>query len=322
VAQWHFDEFEKRYMVKETPLVSVVLLSYERPHLLKNALESLVGQSYKNLKIIVVNNKGDSSDRIAEIVNEYSKIKLIRNERNLGFSGGMNRGIDEASGKYVFLTEDDIIIEKNCITYLVDYMENNTSTGFASGIMYNKNNGTIRCAGGELSLGTVYSQKFYGAGEKDSGQFSLSFNVTYIPGAMMFCRQEIMKKLGGFRQEFFMYYEDAELCLRVLKSGYKITIIPQAKTFHYDPPDVNLSEEMRFYGLRNLFSIYILHAPFFTFLVFIIRYGFINLFKFGWQERKDFLILLKVWFWFIKRMPSLFIERYQYENTSYQQFSS
>lgn len=297
-------------MVNEAPLVSVVLLSYERPHLLKNALESLIGQSYRNIKIIVVNNKGPSSDRIAEIAGDYPYIKLIRNENNPGFTGGMNRGIEEATGKYIFLTEDDIIAEKDCIRYMVDYMESHTSTGITSGIMYNKNSGTIRCAGGDFTLGTVYKQKIYGMGEEDRGQFTHPFNVTYIPGAMIFGHLELIKRLKGFRQEFFMYYEDVELCSRVLKLGYKITIVPQAKTYHFEPPVGTLSENLKFHAIKNLLSIYLLHTPFLIFLIFTFRYGFINLLKFIFYDRKALIILLKVWYWFLKKAPSLFIERF------------
>jgi|SRR3989338_4254232 len=297
-------------MANEAPLVSVVLLSYERPHLLKNALESLIGQSYRNLEIIVVNNNGPSSDRIAEIVSEYPHIKLIRNENNSGFTGGMNRGIEEVTGKYIFLTEDDIIVDQNCLRYMVDYMESHTSTGITSGIMYNKNSGTIRCAGGDFSLGTVYKQKIYGMGEEDRGQFTLPFDVTFVSGGMLFGRLEIIKKLKGFRQEFFMYYEDVELCSRILKLGYKITILPQAKTYHFEPLADTLSEYLRFNGLKNLFSVYILHAKFLNIVVFIFRYGIINFFQSMFYDKKNFLLLLKLWMWLIRRLPFLFNERY------------
>lgn len=297
-------------MVNEAPLVSVVLLSYERPHLLKNALESLIGQSYVNIKIIVVNNKGPSSDRIAEIVGDYPYVKLIRNENNPGFTGGMNRGIEDATGKYIFLTEDDIIAEKDCIRYMVDYMESHISTGIASGIMYNKNSGTIRCAGGDFTLGTVYKQKIYGMGEEDSGQFKLPFDVTFVSGGMIFGRLEIMKKLKGFRQDFFMYYEDVEICSRVLKLGYKIVVVPQSKTYHYEPPADTLPEYLKFNGLKNLFSVYILHAKFLNLVVFIFRYGIINFFRSMFYDKKNFLLLLKLWMWFIRRLPFLFNERY------------
>ena len=105
-----------------SPTVSVVLLSYNRPAYLREALDSLLAQSYENLEITVVDNPSPASAEIARLVGQYPNIKLIRNESNLGYAGGMNRGIESASGRYVCLTEDDIVLEKDCIRRLVEFI--------------------------------------------------------------------------------------------------------------------------------------------------------------------------------------------------------
>ena len=78
-------------MSDQKPLISVIVLSYNRPECLRRALDSIVRQSFENLEVLVVDNKSDSSDRVKEIVCNYREFKLIQDSSNLGFSGGMNR---------------------------------------------------------------------------------------------------------------------------------------------------------------------------------------------------------------------------------------
>src|SRR4030081_875128 len=114
---------------EQCPLVSVVLLSYDRPNFLEESLDPLDRQSFKHVQIIVVDNKSNTSGEIAEIVRLFPNIRLVANSHNLGFTGGMNRGLREASGEYVYLTEDDLVVEENCILRLVEHMQNNASIG-------------------------------------------------------------------------------------------------------------------------------------------------------------------------------------------------
>src|SRR5712671_1934828 len=93
-------------------LVSIVVLSYARPQLLKQSLDSLVRQSYQPLEIIAVDNRSSRSEEIAKVVEQYPAVRLVANNENLGFAGGMNKGMLEARGRYVYLTEDDVIVDE------------------------------------------------------------------------------------------------------------------------------------------------------------------------------------------------------------------
>ena len=118
--------------IADQPLVSAVVLSYARPELLKLALDSLVCQSYHPLEIILVDNKSRASDEIVKLVGQYPSVRLMANSQNLGFAGGMNKGIQAARGVYVYLTEDDVIVDENCIATLVAHMETRPATGLAA----------------------------------------------------------------------------------------------------------------------------------------------------------------------------------------------
>jgi len=292
------------------PIVSVIVLSHDRPSYLPKVLNSITGQSHPNLEIIVVDNKSRSSEEIAQIVHKYDGVKLIRNAVNLGFTGGMNKGIQAASGEYVHCTLDDVVIEKDCIQLLLQYMQQQPSAGLLSGILYHEDE-TICCAGGEIYLTPIYRHKVFGAGEKDVGQFPEPFQVKYIPGGMIFSRLDFMKQLNGFREDFFIYSEDADLCERVAKLGRSITVVPQAKVCVLDAPHAFRPEGIAFHKLKNIFALYLLHARFRVLPEFLLRYGVISFPKYLLTNRKFIWPLIKAWVWFLAKTPSLLSERFR-----------
>lgn len=313
-AQAHDVSADPALADNAVPLVSVVLLSYNRPALLTEALASLRRQSYENLEITIVDNPSPASGEVARIMSQFAsqfpRVKLIQTERNLGYAGGMNRGLAAASGDYVYLTEDDIVLESGCIQTLVEFLEKNRSAALVAPIIYNKSSGTIRCAGGNLALGGVYRRSINGAGEPDTGQFPRAFDVTYIDGATMFARREFWQKFKGFREEYFMYVDAVELCVRVAKSRQRMTIVPEARVHHFEPTVGTPSPDLEFHKLKNFFAVNLLHAPARSLPEFICRYAVINgvrtLFaRNGNSPRVFFKALL----WAVKKTPSLLKER-------------
>ena len=297
--------------IADRPLVSVVVLSYARPELLKPALDSLVCQSYEPLEIIVVDNRSSLSDEIAKVVAGYPAVRLVANNQNLGFAGGMNKGIQAARGVYVYLSEDDVIVDQNCISTLVAHLDTRPATGLAAPIMYNQQDRKIRSAGGELLLAGTYRKTVFGACEPDTGQFARSFEVSCVPGAAILGRLELLKRLQGFREDFFMYAEDNELCLRVAKSGFKISVVPAAKVFHVEPGVVPFNSKLEFHKLKNLFSLYLLHAPLRVLPEFYFRYGVIGFLRALVSEPQSVWPRLKASLWFLFKAPGLIIERWR-----------
>lgn len=297
-------------MSEQRAKVSTVVLSYNRPALLREALASLCVQTYAPLEIIVVDNRSPASEEVARVAGEFPSARLIRNDENVGFAAGMNRGIAEAAGEYVYLTEDDITLDVDCIRQLVEYAGENVGDLIISPLMYNKAAGTVRCAGGEVSLGGVYRRRTYGEGVRDEGQYAQPFDVTHIDGAVIFSRTEFLRRLGCFREEFFMYVEAVELCVRASKAGAKMAVVPAAKVYHFEPPPrANQSPEFDFHRYKNLFSLYLLHARAHHLPEFFFRYALLALVRATFGRGGDARSLLKALLWFSRRAPSLLRER-------------
>jgi GT2 family glycosyltransferase len=224
----------------------------------------------------------------------------------------MNNGIASASGEYIHLTQDDIVLENDCIERLVKYMQENPSADLISPIIYNKNLRTILCAGGEFVLGGIYRKKVYGVDEPDHGQFPEPFDVSFIDGATMFASRGFWQRFKGFREEYFMYVEAVELSARVVASRSRMTIVPQARVYHFEPPLIPTPAELEFHKLKNLFSLYLLHARARHLPEFFCRYAVINglrsLFAKSETNRRVFF---KALLWVVRKTPSLLNERYQ-----------
>lgn len=276
-----------------TPLVSVVLLSYNRPQFLEHALPSVLAQSYPRLEIIVIDNPSPQSDRIAEIVAQYPTVRLVRNAENRGFAGGMNVGIRYATGEYMYLTEDDIVVEPDCVATFVEQIENEPGEVLATGIIINHHEGTIRCAGGHVNLNGIMGMTLVGTGENDVNRYAEPYEVNFIPGAMVFARSKALRRMGGFREDFFMYLEDTELCLRALKHGYRIVVIPRARASHFEPPESSSPDYVRFHQHKNMFALYLLHAKYSVLPEFFFRYAILNLLRCAVWDRARFRLLLR-----------------------------
>ena len=104
------------------PSVSVVLLSYNRPALLAEALASIQAQTYRACEVTVVDNPSPASEEVARLVGRFPDLRLFRSPFNLGYAGGMNRGLELSSGEYTLITEDDIVLDRDCLRRLVEYM--------------------------------------------------------------------------------------------------------------------------------------------------------------------------------------------------------
>ncbi len=253
--------------------ITVVVLSYSRPALLRDCLASLASQSVKPAQVVVVDNLSPLSHAVAEVTGAYPGFELIANPANLGFTGGMNVGLRAATHDFVCLTEDDIVLGRDCLAELLAYARPHPEVGLFAPVLYNRRAGTIRCAGGEVTLGLNYRLQPNAWGEPDTGRFSSPFDVGYVPGAFVFARLDFLRELGGYREDFFMYKDDVELCLRVRARGRPIRVVPAAKAYHEEPSAAAVNPDIEFHKIKNLFAVYLLHARPAIAIGVLLKYG-------------------------------------------------
>jgi len=202
-------------------LVSVVIVNYNGKKLLKSIIESIKKSSFKSYEIIVVDN--NSKDGSQEFIKKnYRSVRLVANKKNLGYCG-INSGMRYCQGKYIFFTNNDISLDRNCIKNLVKALEEDKEIGIASPKVVNYYNKNLK------SCGTWVSRSFYNGHFKCNKDFRKE--IPYNGVAMI--RKNIVDKYGYlFDKDYFIYAEDLDLCLRARLLGYKVMHIPEAILYH------------------------------------------------------------------------------------------
>lgn len=255
-----------------TPAVSVVVLSFNRPHLLAGALASVAAQSHRPAEVLVVDNRSPRSDGVAAVVARFPGVRLVANPDNLGFTGGMNTGLRAATGEYVVLTEDDILLSPGAVREVVGHLAARPDVGLAGGLMLNQEAGTVRCAGGRVRLGRRFELEVIGDGQADDGRFTEPFPVTYLPGAFVAARRAVWERFAGFRERYYLYLEDVDLCVRVAAAGLGVDVVPAARVWHVNPPAAPVPGWLERLKRRNLLRLYLLNAPARVIPGFLARY--------------------------------------------------
>jgi GT2 family glycosyltransferase len=265
------------------PHVSIILLSYARPAMLAESLRAACAQSYARREIIVVDNDSDRSAEIVQIVAAASathpELRIVRTGGNHGFATGMNRGIQEARGEFALLTEDDMVLAPDATARFVAAAlageADGTTRALYSGVIRDGDTGTVLFAGGALSLDTVLGLHIWHENSM-AVDVPAEFATEYVTGAFVFGRTRLLRETGGYRDDFFMYFEDVELCLRARRRGIVLRMIRDAWATHFTPPPGGASAFMEFHKRKNLLATYLLHAPWRVVPVALLRYGVLD----------------------------------------------
>jgi GT2 family glycosyltransferase len=241
-------------------MISILVLNYNGKHLLKPCLDSVFEQKFTDYELIVVDN--NSSDGSAAYIKEnFPKAKLVKNAENFGFARGNNRGIEVCRGEWIFFLNNDTTLAKDCLEFLFKHIENRE----AKQLVFMP-----------LMLKADFPEQIDSAGDElypwgYAGKYKNAFaNFREIAlaccGAAVFNR-ELLRKLNGFDDDFFLYYEDVDLSLRARHSGAEIWLVPQAKVLHKGSATVGKRSSQRLYYIeRNRFWAKLKNFPFSTLL--------------------------------------------------------
>lgn len=235
--------------------INIVILNWNGYNDTSELLESLFKITYSNYKIIVVDNNSEN-DELEKLKKNYSdKVQIIPCKENLGYAGGNNVGIKfsfEEKADFVLLLNNDTTVEPNFLEPLVNKIISSEQIGItAPQINYFNEPHIVWSAGGKISWlkgsGFAESNKMETEADKSDKQ------VSFVSGCCMLVKREVFLNVGLFDENYFLYNEDSDLCLRTLKSGYEIYISPQSKIYH----KVNSSTEKKllllplYYTTRN-----------------------------------------------------------------------
>jgi GT2 family glycosyltransferase len=208
------------------PLVSVVIVTLNNIDWLKKSLKNLYAQNYKNIEVFVVDN-GSSDGTIKELGIKFKKVKLINSGGNIGFGRAANLAIKKCKGKYIFIYNDDAFLEKDTLSLLVEKLEKDITVAAVQGtILFNDRRRVVESAGAFLTNTGVL--------EKREG-FLINKNLkeTEVFNANLpLIRREVLREVGLFDNDYFLYFEEADLEWRIWLAGYRVIYYPKAQLYH------------------------------------------------------------------------------------------
>ncbi len=232
---------------------------------------------------------------------------LIKNDKNYGFAEGNNIGIryalDTLNADHILLLNNDTVVDKNFLSELIEVIESRPHIGFVSPKTYyydfNNRNDVINFAGGSLSMFKGHSQSI-GVNEVDRGQYDDIKTVEYVEGSCLLAKREVLEKIGLFDTKYFAYWEEADLCTRGFKSGYKSVYVPKARIWHKvsastdDPTKIYYYTRNKFwfmekYANKSEYISFLLLFFGFYFWNIVCKYIFYDLYKRSFEHSIYFL---------------------------------
>ncbi len=217
------------------PLVSIIIPTRDAPDHLDRCLGSIFNRSsYRNFEVILIDNETSDSDAL-EIMKRY-KVERILFPGKFNYSRANNVGVAHSKGDYILLLNNDTeVIEPDWIQSLLFYACQ-PDVGAVGGLLVYPNK-TVQHAGVVVGMNEVANHVMRGFAASDDGYFgslSCAREVSAVTAACMMIRRSIYVNIGGFNEQFRTYFQDVDLCLRIIESGFRIIYTPRSLLLHYE----------------------------------------------------------------------------------------
>jgi len=224
--------------------LSIIIVNWKVKDLVKRLVDSIFRYTKDiNFEIIVVDN--DSGDGSVELLlRSFPNIKVIASDKNLGFAGGCNKGIEVARSDFILLLNPDTEIFDDSLMRLVHWMRAHPEAGIGSGKVLNPDHTIQRDV---RRFPTIFSQflivlklhhlfkkvkslKQYFARDFD---YEKEQEVDQVIGAFFCIRRSVIEKIGLLDDAFFVWFEEVDFCKRTKEAGFKIIYTPKVSVIHH-----------------------------------------------------------------------------------------
>jgi GT2 family glycosyltransferase len=264
--------------MNNNPLVSIIILNWNQLDITLAFLESTRKLNYKNYEILVCDMGSDTDP--TEKINSFNfpNTRVLRSEKNLGFTGGNNWGMRQAKGDYMFIVNNDTEVTPELLDVLLEPFFTDSSIGVTCPkIRFHYNPTIIQYAGfNPINLFTGRTTAV-GNKEEDKGQHDVSGYTSGAHGCAMLVKKEVIDKVGMFPEKFFIYYEEWDWSARILKAGYKIYYQAKGLIFHKESITMGKQSPLKlYYHTRNRILYMRRNTSAWKFVVFALFFLFVS----------------------------------------------
>lgn len=235
--------------------LDVIVLDLDGGSMLEECLASVEAQRTAPARIIVWDN--GSREPVSSRLGVRSAVDVFRAERNLGFAGGMNAALGESTAPLVALVNNDVVLEPGWIGTLASEMDKEPLLAAVQSVIL-RPDGRVDGAGIDISDGTIRQR---GHGERPDSMSGRAWGVSAT--AAVYRREALVSVSTGagiFDERLFAYYEDVELCARLLEAGWQVRVVPEPLAVHRGSSSASMlaGEALRL-RVRNRWLVHRMH---------------------------------------------------------------
>jgi hypothetical protein len=216
------------------PPISLIILNWNGRRYLEDCLSSLFELDYPDFSVLVVDN-ASTDDSVAFVERHYPRVQVCCNNRNLGYAAGSNVGLRKVQTDFSVLLNPDIVVSRDWLRKLITPFLQDETIGIAGCKMHYPGGRRIQHAGGYITY-PLALPGHYGLNEEDEGQFDTLRDVDYVIGAALAFRRSAVTDIGFLDEGFFLFFEDADWCIRATRAGYRVVYVPDAALVHVESP--------------------------------------------------------------------------------------
>ena len=240
--------------------ISIIIVSWNVKDLLKKCLQSIYDKAQGlEFEIFVVDNASKDNSAVM-VATEFTQVNLIASNENLGFAKANNLALEQAQGKYVLFLNPDTELMENSFKAMFNLMEQDENIALST-CQLNYPDGTLQKNIKNnpglcdqililLKLHHFIQPKCLRRYLAKDFDYSKEQAVKQIMGAFMFVRTDVIKEIGGFDTDYFIWWEDLDLCKRIQDLGQKIIYTPKTKIIHHEAKSfeqqMSLEKQKRF----------------------------------------------------------------------------
>lgn len=237
------------------PTTSIIIVNTNELHHLRLCLPTVFSQDYPDYEVIIVDNS--STDGSIEYIEQnYPQAKIIRNHANLGYAGANNVGFSHSTGEFIAVLNPDTQVEPGWLKEIAAALLANPQAGLGTPkILLMDSPEHINACGNEI---TFTGLTFCRGLNESASEFQVPEIVSAVSGAAFVIRKSLLDQIGGFDEQFFIYYEDTDLSLRAMLAGFYCIYVPTSVVYHqyafrYSAKKCLYQERNRYISLMKIF---------------------------------------------------------------------
>ena len=227
-------------------LLSIVIVTWNTRIQTINCLKSILHskdykiyyKTYKDKLEITVIDNNSSDDTPSEIERNFTCVRLIKNDTNIGYAPACNQGMKTAKGKYVLLLGSDTMVKDNSLIKCIRFLENNPECGAVGcKLTYPDGNTQGNCKKFPTLKNAIFTYMSLNSLNKDYDMLWFNYDKTIeveqIATTFLMVRNDTLKKINYFDEQYKIMYNDVDLCEKIWDTGKKIFFLHDAEVIHH-----------------------------------------------------------------------------------------